>query len=66
MGGGGGGRVYLGRGGGGEGGGGGGEGGGGGGVFMDDPLEQYREVETGQAFTIQNPRLLKVELSETT
>ena len=33
---------------------------------MDDPLEQYREVETGQAFTIQNPRLLKVELSETT
>jgi uncharacterized protein (AIM24 family) len=33
---------------------------------MDDPLEQYREVETGEAFTIQNPRLLKVELSETT
>jgi uncharacterized protein (AIM24 family) len=32
---------------------------------MDDPLEQYREVETGQAFTVQNPRLLKVELSET-
>jgi uncharacterized protein (AIM24 family) len=33
---------------------------------MDDPLEQYREVETGQAFTVQNPRLLKIELSETT
>jgi uncharacterized protein (AIM24 family) len=33
---------------------------------MDDPLEQYREVETGEAFTVQNPRLLKVELSETT
>jgi uncharacterized protein (AIM24 family) len=33
---------------------------------MDDPLEQYQEVETGEAFTIQNPRLLKVELSETT
>jgi uncharacterized protein (AIM24 family) len=32
---------------------------------MDDPLEQYREVETGEAFTLQNPRLLKVELSET-
>jgi uncharacterized protein (AIM24 family) len=32
---------------------------------MHDPLEQYQEVETGQAFTIQNPRLLKVELSET-
>jgi uncharacterized protein (AIM24 family) len=33
---------------------------------MDDPLEQYQEVETGEAFTVQNPRLLKVELSETT
>ena len=33
---------------------------------MDDPLEQYQEIETGEAFTIQNPRLLKVELSETT
>jgi uncharacterized protein (AIM24 family) len=32
---------------------------------MDDPLDQYREVETGEAFTIQNPRLLKIELSET-
>ena len=33
---------------------------------MDDPLDKYAEVETGEAFTIQNPRLLKVELSETT
>jgi uncharacterized protein (AIM24 family) len=32
---------------------------------MDDPLEQYREVETGEPFTLQNPRLLKIELSET-
>jgi uncharacterized protein (AIM24 family) len=32
---------------------------------MDDPLDQYAEVETGEAFTLQNPRLLKVELSET-
>ena len=28
-------------------------------------LDQYAEVETGEAFTLQNPRLLKVELSET-
>jgi uncharacterized protein (AIM24 family) len=36
---------------------------------MSDPgasLNQWQEIETGQAFTIQNPRLLKVELSETT
>lgn len=33
---------------------------------MGAPLDQYAEVETGEAFTIQNPRLLKVELSETT
>ena len=32
---------------------------------MDDSLEQFAEVETGEAFTLQNPRLLKVELSET-
>jgi uncharacterized protein (AIM24 family) len=32
---------------------------------MDAPLDQYREVETGEAFTLQGPRLLKVELSET-
>jgi uncharacterized protein (AIM24 family) len=32
---------------------------------MDDPLEQYSEVETGEAFTLQNPRLLKIELSAT-
>jgi uncharacterized protein (AIM24 family) len=30
------------------------------------PLQGYQEVETGEAFTVQNPRLLKVELSETT
>jgi uncharacterized protein (AIM24 family) len=29
------------------------------------PLDRYQEVETGEAFTLQNPRLLKVELSET-
>jgi uncharacterized protein (AIM24 family) len=28
-------------------------------------LDQYQEVETGKAFTLQGPRLLKVELSET-
>ena len=32
---------------------------------MDDPLDQYQEVDTGEAFTLQGPRLLKVELSET-
>jgi uncharacterized protein (AIM24 family) len=30
------------------------------------PLDRYSEVETGEPFTLQNPRLLKVELSETT
>jgi uncharacterized protein (AIM24 family) len=29
------------------------------------PLDRYQEVETGEAFTVQNPRLLKVELAET-
>jgi uncharacterized protein (AIM24 family) len=29
------------------------------------PLDRYQEVETGEAFALQNPRLLKVELSET-
>src|SRR5918998_5878402 len=33
---------------------------------MGAPLDRYREIETGEAFTLQNPRLLKVELSETT
>ena len=33
---------------------------------MGAPLDRYREVETGEAFTPQNPRLLKIELSETT
>ena len=32
---------------------------------MDAPLERYNEIETGEAFTVQNPRLLKVELSQT-
>jgi uncharacterized protein (AIM24 family) len=32
---------------------------------MDESLDRYREIETGEAFTLQNPRLLKVELSET-
>lgn len=32
---------------------------------MGAPLDRFAEVETGEAFTIQNPRLLKVELSET-
>ena len=31
---------------------------------MDVALDQYQEVETGEGFTLQNPRLLKVELSE--
>ena len=33
---------------------------------MGAPLDQYAEVETGEAFTLQNPRLLKIELSATT
>ena len=33
---------------------------------MGAPLDRYAEVETGEPFTLQNPRLLKVELSETT
>jgi uncharacterized protein (AIM24 family) len=32
---------------------------------MGAPLEQFNEIETGEAFTLQNRRLLKVELSET-
>jgi uncharacterized protein (AIM24 family) len=32
---------------------------------MGQPLDQFAEVETGEAFTLQNPRLLKVELSAT-
>ena len=32
---------------------------------MGAPLDRYREVETGAPFTPQNPRLLKIELSET-
>jgi uncharacterized protein (AIM24 family) len=33
---------------------------------IEGSLQGFREVETGEGFTIQNPRLLKVELSETT
>jgi uncharacterized protein (AIM24 family) len=32
---------------------------------MGASLDQYREIETGEAFTLQGPRVLKVELSET-
>jgi uncharacterized protein (AIM24 family) len=32
---------------------------------MDAALDQYQETETGDAFSLQGPRLLKVELSET-
>jgi uncharacterized protein (AIM24 family) len=32
---------------------------------MGASLDRFDEVETGEAFTLQNPRLLKVELSET-
>jgi uncharacterized protein (AIM24 family) len=32
---------------------------------MGAPLDRFQEVETGEPFTLQNPRLLKIELSET-
>jgi uncharacterized protein (AIM24 family) len=32
---------------------------------MDAALDRFQEIETGEAFTLQGPRLLKVELSET-
>src|ERR687898_2468475 len=32
---------------------------------MSTSLNKFAEIETGEAFTIQNPRLLKVELSAT-
>lgn len=32
---------------------------------MDAALDRFQEVETGEAFTLQGPRLLKVELSAT-
>jgi len=32
---------------------------------MGAPLDRFQEVETGEKFTLQNPRLLKIELSET-
>jgi uncharacterized protein (AIM24 family) len=31
---------------------------------MDSPLDRFQEVETGEAFTVQNPRLVKIELAE--
>ena len=31
---------------------------------MGEAFEQYREIETGETFTLQGPRALKVELSE--
>src|SRR6478609_5269316 len=33
---------------------------------LGSPLDRFSEIETGEPFTLQNPRLLKVELSETT
>jgi uncharacterized protein (AIM24 family) len=33
---------------------------------MDSSLDRFDEVETGEGFTVQNPRLVKIELSETT
>ena len=32
---------------------------------MGERLDKFAEVETGEAFTLQNPYLLKIELSET-
>jgi uncharacterized protein (AIM24 family) len=32
---------------------------------MDDSLQRYEETETGEKFSLQGPRLLKVELSQT-
>jgi uncharacterized protein (AIM24 family) len=32
---------------------------------MDSALDRFQEIETGEAFTLQGPKLLKVELSET-
>jgi uncharacterized protein (AIM24 family) len=32
---------------------------------MTEALDRFQEVDTGEAFTLQGPRLLKVELSET-
>lgn len=31
---------------------------------MGAPLDRFNEVETGETFTVQNPRLLKVELAQ--
>src|SRR5688572_13048890 len=33
---------------------------------LDTSLAKYQEIETGEAFTLQGPRLLKVELAEAT
>ena len=33
-------------------------------IDIDTSLAKYQEVETGEAFTLQGPRLLKIELAE--
>src|SRR5436309_4111015 len=33
---------------------------------LDQTLQQFKESETGEAFSLQNPRLLKVELADVT
>jgi uncharacterized protein (AIM24 family) len=35
-------------------------------MAVDQTLEQFKETETGEAFSLQNPRLLKVELADVT
>jgi uncharacterized protein (AIM24 family) len=32
---------------------------------MNSSLDRFKEVETGEGFTVQNPRLVKIELAET-
>lgn len=34
-------------------------------MAVEGTLSEFQEVETGEAFTVQNPQLLKVELSQT-
>jgi uncharacterized protein (AIM24 family) len=35
-------------------------------MALDQTLQQFKESETGEAFSLQNPRLLKVELADVT
>ena len=35
-------------------------------MAVDQTLQQFKETETGEAFSLQNPRLLKVELADVT